>query len=196
MKNLIFIDIYSSRLQNIAITVDKARLCLTQEGQTQSPPLYLLSDSDAINYLWSSENSIIKRTIKSCLHKLLTKDQWRCLRGFKKDDILAFMEENPNDICAIDLLKVLIEEDDNDAMITTDDIRKKFHKLEQILRIEDKSILHFKYLFKCYNYYLIDKDGLFMPCADVMYLYANTKCFFAPSKNFKGNNFHLLKTYI
>ena len=44
-----------NRVQNVAITLDKARLVLQQPGQSQQPPLRLCSDEEVMDHLWSGE---------------------------------------------------------------------------------------------------------------------------------------------
>jgi hypothetical protein len=49
------------RVQNLAITVDKIKYILSQEGQSQKPPLRFLSEEEELEFLWTGKNSIATR---------------------------------------------------------------------------------------------------------------------------------------
>lgn len=53
-----------NRLQNIAITLDKVRLCMQHPGQPQKPPLRLLSDEEAKQHVWSGYRSLARRLVR------------------------------------------------------------------------------------------------------------------------------------
>ena len=42
-----------NRVQNVVITLDKVKLCIQKSGNTTKPPLRMLSDSEATEYLWT-----------------------------------------------------------------------------------------------------------------------------------------------
>ena len=42
-----------NRLQNVVITLDKVKLCLSKPGQCLNAPLRLLTDSEVVEYLWT-----------------------------------------------------------------------------------------------------------------------------------------------
>ena len=42
-----------NRVQNVVITLDKVKLCIQKSGNTAKPPLRMLSDSEATEYLWT-----------------------------------------------------------------------------------------------------------------------------------------------
>ncbi len=42
-----------NRLQNVVITLDKVKLCLSKPGQCLNAPLRLLTDSEVAEYLWT-----------------------------------------------------------------------------------------------------------------------------------------------
>lgn len=57
-------------MQNVAITLDKARLVLQQPGQSQQAPLRLCSDAEAADHLWSGEAHIPAAPVHTHGHKL------------------------------------------------------------------------------------------------------------------------------
>jgi hypothetical protein len=53
-----------NRLQNVVITLDKIKLCLQKSGNTCKPPLRLLSDAEATEYLWTGARSPVFPTLR------------------------------------------------------------------------------------------------------------------------------------
>mmetsp|Transcript_11397 Transcript_11397/g.31701 ORF Transcript_11397/g.31701 Transcript_11397/m.31701 type:complete len:1269 (-) Transcript_11397:54-3860(-) len=53
----------AQRVQNLAITIDKVKFILFQPGQTHVPPLRRLSEAEQIEYLWTGEQSILRRLL-------------------------------------------------------------------------------------------------------------------------------------
>lgn len=60
-----------NRLQNIVISLDKAKYCLNQPGQCKEPPLILLSDDEVADYLWNGERSVAKRAVRAAAAYML-----------------------------------------------------------------------------------------------------------------------------
>jgi hypothetical protein len=60
-----------NRLQNISITLDKAKHCLNQPGQGRTAPLALLTDAEVAEHLWNGEKSVVKRAIRAASSVIL-----------------------------------------------------------------------------------------------------------------------------
>ena len=56
---------YSSRLQNLAITVDKVKHFLKRQksGMEQIKPMQIWNDDEILDFLWFSKNSIVRRIV-------------------------------------------------------------------------------------------------------------------------------------
>jgi hypothetical protein len=58
-------------LQNIVISLDKAKYCLGQQGQCREAPLVLMSDGEVAEYLWNGERSIARRAVRAAAAAML-----------------------------------------------------------------------------------------------------------------------------
>jgi hypothetical protein len=60
-----------NRLQNIVISLDKAKYCLSQAGQCREAPLVLMSDGEVAEYLWNGERSVARRAVRAAAAAML-----------------------------------------------------------------------------------------------------------------------------
>jgi Protein SET DOMAIN GROUP 2 C-terminal len=49
--------IADNRVQNVAITLDKVKLCLKKPGQLHTPPLRLVPPEQAMEHIWSGKHA-------------------------------------------------------------------------------------------------------------------------------------------
>lgn len=63
-----------NRLQNICISLDKAKHCLNQSGQSREPPLTVLTDDEVAEHLWNADKSVVKRAIKAAAAQILEQE--------------------------------------------------------------------------------------------------------------------------
>lgn len=63
-----------NRLQNICISLDKAKHCLNQPGQCRDPPLAVMTDEEVAEYLWEGDKSVAKRAVKAAAAQILEKE--------------------------------------------------------------------------------------------------------------------------
>eukprot|EP00878_Enallax_costatus_P028162 GHUV01030381.1.p1 GENE.GHUV01030381.1~~GHUV01030381.1.p1 ORF type:complete len:660 (+),score=307.55 GHUV01030381.1:240-1982(+) len=66
-----------NRLQNICISLDKAKHCLNQPGQCRDPPLALLTDEEVAEYLWNGDRSVARRAVKAAAAQILEQEVGR-----------------------------------------------------------------------------------------------------------------------
>lgn len=88
-----------NRLQNIVISLDKAKYCLGQPGQARGPPLLLMSDADVAEYLWNGERSVARRAARAAAAAMLAQQvggllALRLLHYFAGDCVLATAAPN------------------------------------------------------------------------------------------------------
>jgi [histone H3]-lysine4 N-trimethyltransferase ATXR3 len=62
--------VVANRVQNIAITLDKVRMFLSQPGQPKDPVLRPLSDDSIIDHLWRGPKSVAKKLLKGAVNTL------------------------------------------------------------------------------------------------------------------------------
>jgi hypothetical protein len=60
-----------NRLQNIVISLDKAKYCLGQSGQCRAAPLVLMSDAEVAEYLWNGERSVARKVVRAAAAAML-----------------------------------------------------------------------------------------------------------------------------
>ena len=61
--------VFTSRLQNLAITVDKVKHFLKKQKpeMAQTNPIYIWNDEEILDFLWFSRNSIVRRIVETGL---------------------------------------------------------------------------------------------------------------------------------
>jgi hypothetical protein len=66
-----------NRLQNIVISLDKAKYCLGQQGQCREAPLVLMSDAEVAEYLWNGERSVARKVVRAAAAAMLAQQVGR-----------------------------------------------------------------------------------------------------------------------
>lgn len=57
----------ATRITNLIVTLDKIRYVLTRSGQERAPFFRVLTESEVIEHLWSGDESILRRILRSIL---------------------------------------------------------------------------------------------------------------------------------
>ncbi|KAG7667610.1 hypothetical protein Ndes2437B_g07622 [Nannochloris sp. 'desiccata'] len=82
--------VVANRVQNIAITLDKVRMVLSQPGQPKDPVLKPLSEDQITDHLWRGPKAIAKKLLKGAIGALgASANQIRSLNAATDDDMLA-----------------------------------------------------------------------------------------------------------
>ncbi len=82
--------VVANRVQNIAITLDKVRMFLSQPGQPTEPVLKSLTEDQIVDHLWRGPKSVGKKLLKGSIGVLgASANQIRSLTSAKDDDELA-----------------------------------------------------------------------------------------------------------
>lgn len=82
--------VVANRVQNIAITLDKVRMFLSQPGQSKEPVLKPLSEDQITDHLWRGPKAIAKKLLKGAIGALgASANQIRSLNTATNDEILA-----------------------------------------------------------------------------------------------------------
>ncbi|CAG9332609.1 unnamed protein product [Blepharisma stoltei] len=59
--------VLDSRIQNLAITIDKIKYCMSNSND--HPPMQLLSKKDALDYIWGNEEYSVKQSLMKLTHE-------------------------------------------------------------------------------------------------------------------------------
>eukprot|EP00803_Ostreobium_quekettii_P003488 evm.model.scf_39.17 EVM.evm.TU.scf_39.17 scf_39:159856-164351(-) len=156
-----------NRLQNIAITLDKVRMCLRQPGQTKTHPLRFLTDEQTTDYLWANEKSVARRAVRCCLPDIVPVAWARKLKESNLD-ALELARFGVRHGCEYPTAAKLFEKILEDASCAKD-AKRKLLDIVEILRMED-----------------MRTGGFHTACADILQLYANTHHYFAMDKTYTG----------
>jgi hypothetical protein len=82
--------VVANRVQNIAITLDKVRMFLSQPGQPKEPVLKSLTDDQITDHLWRGPKSVAKKLLKGAIGVLgVSASQLRTLTVAVDDESLA-----------------------------------------------------------------------------------------------------------
>eukprot|EP00210_Caulerpa_lentillifera_P000252 g245.t1 len=122
------VGLRDNRLQNIAITIDKVRMCLQQSSQQNGPPLRILSEEETVQHLWTGEKSIANRFLRTFLETSTT-----CTAKDENRDLQVLEGLSSDWPLALKLASALSRK-----VTTTDQARDGLFALEQALRTDDE----------------------------------------------------------
>ena len=142
-----------TRLQNLAITLDKVKHFLRQPGQPLGPPLRLLNDAETAEVLWTAPDSVARRLVEASASGLCA--------PCRNAGLLGSVHDTPG-CAALGRLRALCDVHP-DEPVDAQAASRRLLSMEQILRGMDTSR---------------PGGGRYAPAADLAHLYARTRHFF------------------
>ena len=125
-----------NRLQNIAITIDKVRMCLKQECQPNGPPLVPLTDEETLWHLWTGDNSIGHRFFRIFLRVSLPVEMKKRQKDkMTKEEVARLGDRVAQEHPEIARMCALVCRDVRDVNMA----RQMLMQMEQLLRSIDVS---------------------------------------------------------